>query len=64
MKDMRGCLLNAGDTVVAAIQPYRNRYDLVEAKVTGFTPKMVRIWYNGEEKIISPYKVAKVDPLV
>lgn len=64
MKDIRGIELEAGMTVAAAIQPYRNRYDLVVAKIEGFTAKMVRVSYPGtyskeqSTQLISPYKLA------
>lgn len=52
-----------GDTVAAAFQPYRNRYDLILAKVVGFTKHMVRIehteGWRGEPQqcLIVPYKL-------
>lgn len=62
MNDFRGIELAVGDTVVAAVQPYRNRYDLIEAVIDSFTPKMVRIRNGKATQLVSAYKVVKVDP--
>lgn len=66
MKDFRGMTLKVGDRVAVAYQPYRNRYDLVEGVVQGFTAKMVR-WAKVDEPdtfehpyLASSYKMAVV----
>lgn len=66
MKDFRGVRLKVGDSVAVAYQPYRNRYDLVEGVVQGFTAKMVR-WAKVDEPgtferpyLASPYKMAVI----
>lgn len=68
MKDFLGQELKVGDKIIIADSHGRNAgASLVKAKVTGFTPQMVKFKksYNGkpikEESRCYPEKVAKLD---
>lgn len=64
MKDIFGVPLEVGQTVAACVQFSRASYDLIPARIIGFTPKMVRIshkarWGSGDDtSLISAYKLA------